>query len=93
MTRRLQRRLFRIADELARIDVEERLVGEELVYHRHLHDDALRDAAVAGTAAARREAGLVAADVARFERRLAELRSRRRVLEERRAELLRRLEG
>ena len=93
MASRLQRRLFRIADELARIDEEERLVAEELAYHRHLHDDAVRDAAVKGTGAARREAGLTAADVARFERRLEELRRRRQALEERRTALLRRLDG
>ncbi|GEM_PF-644928 len=90
---RLERKLFRIVDELARLAEEERLVAEELVYHRHLHDDAVRDAAVSGAPMDRREADLVAADVARFERRLAELERRRRVLEERHRELLRRLEG
>lgn len=93
MRRRLQRRLFSIFDELDRLAEEERLVVEELVYHRHLHDDAVRDAAVSGSAVARREAGLTAADVTRFERRLAELRRRRQALEERRQALLARLDG
>ncbi len=88
---RLERKLFQLGDELARLAEEERLVAEELTYHRHLADDAARDAAVSGAPLDRREAGLVAADVARFERRLAELQRRRRSLEERRRELLRRL--
>jgi hypothetical protein len=88
---RLTRKLFDINDELLALAEEERLVGEELVHHRHLHDDAVRDAAVSGLRVDREEAGLVAADVRRFERRLAEIAARRARLESDRAALLERL--
>ena len=44
--RRIERRLLRITDELERLRREEQLVENELNMHRHLADDAVRDAAV-----------------------------------------------
>jgi|FLYL01.1.fsa_nt_gi hypothetical protein len=89
--RRLERKLFAIADELAALAEEEALVSAELEYHRSLADDAVRDAAVSGHPADRREAGLSLADVRRFERRLVEIAARRRRLEETRRKLIDRL--
>lgn len=88
---RTEKKLFRIADRLAELAEEERLVRAELTYHRSLHDDARRDAAVSGHYIDREEADLTAADVARFERALAEIQQRRSRLESTRRALLQRL--
>ncbi|MGH8874220.1 MAG: hypothetical protein ACRDVM_03075 [Acidimicrobiia bacterium] len=88
---RLETRLFRLADRLADLQRQEELVAAELEAHRHIDDDAQRDAAVSGHYIDREEAGLTAADVARFERSLAELRRLRAKLEEKRARLLAKL--
>ena len=85
---RIARKVFSINDELAALAEEERLVREELTYHQHLHDDAVRDAALSGNRVDREEAGLVGADVKRFERRLDEIATRRSRLEDRRNRLL-----
>lgn len=90
---RLENRLFRIGDDLARLDAERELVEAELSYHRLIAEDAARDAAVSGAQVDRLEAGSTAADVARFERRLDEITARRARLEEKRRALLSRLEG
>lgn len=89
--RRVERKLFAINDELASLAEEERLARAELEYHRSIHEDAVRDAAVSGLPVDRQEAGLTAADVRRFERRLAEIARRRQKLEEKRRRLLARL--
>lgn len=91
--RRIEKRLFRIGDDLSRLDAERELVEAELSYHRLIAEDAARDAAVTGRQEDRLEAGLTAADVARFERRLGEIAARRARLEEKRRALLSRLEG
>lgn len=88
---RLARKVFKINDELNALAEEERLVREELIYHQHIHDDAVRDAALTESRLDREEAGLVGADVRRFERRLAEIAARRARLEGKRAALLERM--
>lgn len=90
MTRRIERKIFRINDEIERLLGEEKLVFEELQYHRHIADDARRDAAV-GNADDRAFARETERDVPRFERALSDLRRRRSDLEEERTRLLNRL--
>ncbi len=89
--RGIEKKLLRLNERIAELQGEERLVEEELAFHRHIDDDAQRDAAVTGMPADVSEARSTAADVARFERALQDLRRRRRTLEERREELLGRL--
>jgi hypothetical protein len=84
-------RLFRLNEEIARLAEEERLTAAELEVHRHLDDDARRDAAVGGPLE-RDDARLTSSDVARFGRALALLRDRRLRLEAKRDRLLARLE-
>jgi len=91
MAGRIERKLFRLNDEIAALMEEERLVLEELGYHRHIADDAQRDAVV-GDADDRAFAHEIEGDVPRFERALEGLRARRARLEEKRTELLARLE-
>ena len=87
----LHRRLFRLNENLARLAEEERLAAAELEVHRHLDDDARRDAAVSGSPVDREDARDTAADVARFRRLLADLGEKRRRLEAKRDRLLARL--
>jgi len=91
MTRRIERKIFRINDEIERLLGEEKLVFDELQYHRHIADDAQRDAAV-GNADDRAFARETQGDVPRFERALDDLRRRRSGLEAERTRLLNRLE-
>ena len=88
---RTEDKLFRLNEEITRLAAEERLVEEELGFHRHLHDDAFRDAAVSEDPFDREDARLTGADVARFEAQIGRLRSRREKLEAKRARLLGRL--
>lgn len=90
--RRIERRLFRLQDEIAALEQAERLAREELSYHQHLNDDAQRDAAVSGNPLDRADARETAGDVARFERHLETLRRKRTRLEEQRTMLLAKLE-
>nr|NIR40111.1 hypothetical protein [Actinomycetota bacterium]NIT97825.1 hypothetical protein [Actinomycetota bacterium]NIX52804.1 hypothetical protein [Actinomycetota bacterium] len=71
---------------------EQRLVEAELEYHRHIADDAERDAVVSEHPVDKREAGATAADVRRFERRLEEISRRRSKLVDKRAKLLEKLD-
>lgn len=89
--KRIERRLFEIGDALRALDEAERLAREELGYHEHLNDDAQRDAAVSDSPLDRADARETAADVARFERHLDQLRRERARLEAKRDRLLRRL--
>jgi hypothetical protein len=89
---RLEQRLFKIGDEIARLDDEIHRTAEELAMLRHIDDDAQRDAAVSGAPLDRDDARVTAADVARFERALASLGARRERLAAKRARLLRRLQ-
>jgi len=88
---RLERRLLTITDQLHDLTEEQRLIQEELAYHRSLADDAARDAAVFGDPIERENAALTSSDVRRFERRVAKLTDRRQKLETRRARLLEKL--
>ncbi len=79
--RRLSKQLFAVNDRLKHLDREEARVSAELDYHRHLADDAVRDAAVIGSSMHQGEAERALADVDRFERALDEIDYRRQVLE------------
>lgn len=85
---RLERRLLVITDQLEDLREEERLLHEELAYHRSLADDAARDAAVFDDPIERENASMTSGDVRRSERRLQQLSDRRQKLETRRARLL-----
>jgi len=87
----LHRRLFRANERLARLAEEERLAAAELEVHRHLDDDARRDAAVSGSPVDREDARDTAADVERFARVVAGLEERRCRLQAKRDRLLARL--
>jgi hypothetical protein len=89
--RRIERRLFRIQDEIAALERAEQLAREELSFHQHLNDDAQRDAAVSDHPIDRADARETAGDVARFERHIATLGRKRARLEEQRRKLLEKL--
>ena len=89
--KRIERRLFRLGDELAAIERALHLANEELVYHEHLNDDTQRDAAVSGSPVDRADARETASDVARFERHIEQLRSKQQKLQAQRAKLARKL--
>lgn len=89
--KRIERRLFQLGDEIAALDRAEQLAVEELNYHQHLNDDAQRDAAVSNSPIDRADARETAGDVSRFERHLAQLRSKRKKLETKRTRLLGRI--
>ena len=89
--RRIEGRLFRINDEISALYRDERLVEEELGFHRHIDDDTKRDAVVSGSPVDRADARKTAGDVRRFERHLAHLRTRRAQLEVKRDRLMQRL--
>jgi len=88
---RLERRLLGVTDQLAATREEERLLTEELSFHRSLADDAARDAAVSDDPIERENAAMTAGDVRRAERRLEKLADRRQKLEVLRARLLEKL--
>jgi len=87
----VEARLFKINDAIEALRREEELVAEELRYHRHIDDDAQRDAAVSDDWQDRSFAKDTSSDVARFERALTDVRSRREQLERKRDKLLSRL--
>ncbi len=89
---RVESKLFEINDTIAELAEERRLVEAELVHHRHIHDDAVRDAAVSGWQGDRMEADSTAADVARFERRIREIDAKSERLALRRQRLMERLD-
>lgn len=88
---RLDKKLFRINDELAAVQRQRMLAVEELSFHRLLDDDASRDAVVSGSPLDRADARETAGDVARFETEIAALDRRREKLESKRAKLLKKL--
>jgi hypothetical protein len=88
---RLERKLLAVIDDLDRLAAESEQVDAELSFHRLIHDDTTRDAAVSELDVDRREAGATGADVRRFERRLAEIATRRAKLEAIRRDLTQRL--
>jgi len=87
---RREERLFRIADEIARVREELRLTVEELRIHQHLEDDARRDAAVGGPIE-REDARETSRDVERFRKLAGQLQVRLDRLEAEHATLLARL--
>jgi hypothetical protein len=91
--RRTERRLFELNEEIQRLRHEERLVEGELGFHRHLSDDAVRDAVVSDLPADRAEARHAAKDVARLEGALDDVRRRIERLELHRDQLLDRLKN
>ena len=85
---RREKRIFKINDEIARVFEELRLAREEVWFHRNLHDDARRDAAVSDSPIDREDARETGADVERFERLIETLSGRIADLEEKRERLL-----
>jgi hypothetical protein len=91
--RRSERRLFRLNDKLHRLRREEELTAGELEMHRHLDDDARRDAAVSDSPLDRAEAHQTSKDVRRMQAALRGIRRRIGEIEEERDRLLSKLEG
>ena len=89
--RRLSKRLFVVNDRLLMLDQEDTQVSAELDYHRHLADDAIRDAAVYESSMHRDIADRAVADVDRFERALDDIDRRREILLAKRNRLLDRI--
>ena len=89
---RLERRIFRLNDEIALVRRQSQVAAEELNVHRHLNDDARRDAVVSDAPFDRADARETAADVARFETVLAALDERLARLEAKRDKLLGKLD-
>jgi hypothetical protein len=89
--KRLERKLFRIGDELAAIDEAIRLAREELIFHDHLNDDAQRDAAVSDSPIDRSDARETEGDVARMKDHIESLELSKRRLEIKRQKLLAKL--
>lgn len=90
--RRIEKKIFRLNDDIAGLRQAERAANEELAMHRHLNDDAQRDAVVSEHPMDRADARETAGDVARFEAHLYQLRSERARLEAKRDKLLARLD-
>ncbi len=88
--KRIEKKLFRVMDDLAALGEEERLLAAELAEHERLHHDARLDA-IDGNADDRAAFAEIESDLARFQRALDELRNRRAALEEKRATLLAKL--
>jgi len=85
--KRIHRKLFRLTDKIAALEVELCQVTAELEYHRSINDDAQRDAAV-GNYIDREEAGATSADVRRFEKTISDLNGRIEKLSGKRDRLL-----
>ena len=90
--RRIDRKLFRLTDEINAISESIRLAREELVYHDHLNDDAQRDAAVSDSPIDRADARETAGDVVRMKNHIARLERDRDRMEKRRQRLLTKLD-
>lgn len=88
---RTERRIMRVNEQIAALQKERELVSEELMFHRHINDDAQRDAAVSDHPIDRADARETAADVARFERSLTEIDDRIEKLTYKRERLLAKL--
>lgn len=88
---RLERRIFALNDEIERLEFELRQARAELDVHRHLADDAARDAAVSDSPLDREDARETTADVARFERLVVDFGNRIDAIDAKRSRLLDRL--
>jgi len=89
--RRVERRLFRLNEEIERLRREIELTEGELTMHRHLADDAARDAAVS-EGIERAESRMADKDVVALERALERARRGLEKAEAKRLELLHRLD-
>ena len=89
---RVERRLFRVNDDIARLRREVELAEGELNMHRHLADDAARDAAVS-EGLERAESRAASKDVAALRAALDRARRDLERAEARRLALLERLGG
>ena len=89
--KRTEKRLLQLMDEQEALRREQLQVAEELAFHRHLRDDAVRDAAVSGNYEDRSEARRTEAEVLRFERVLEQLQLRELSLDRKRRKLLEKL--
>lgn len=89
--KRIEKRLFRITDDIAALDEEERRLTAELEEHRRLHHDARLDAAD-GSPDDRAFFKEIEPDLDRFERAVTDVRRRRAALAEKRSELLAKLD-
>jgi hypothetical protein len=87
-----ERRLLKVNDEILRLRREEELAEGELGFHRHLSDDAIRDAFVSDLPVDRADARDAAKDVARLQGALKDVRERIQRLEAKRDRLLDRLQ-
>lgn len=87
--RRIERKLFRINDQLQRLAKERSLIEAELEALRHLDDDAQRDAQLGYD---RLEATATRNDVRRFKRAQTTISAQEDRLRQRRERLLGRLE-
>jgi len=83
---------LRVTDQIQALTAERGEVSSELDWHRHINDDAQRDAAVSGSNEDRLEATSTAADVRRFERRLRDIDRDLAKLERKRQSLLAKLD-
>jgi chromosome segregation ATPase len=90
--RRVERQLLSLNDELGRLRRELELVEGELNLHRHLADDAVRDALVSELPLDRVDARETKRDVARLEASLASVQRRLGALEAKRTRLLARMD-
>jgi len=88
--KRVHRRIFKLNEQITKLEEETRQVQAELEMHRSIDDDAQRDAA-GGNYIDREEAGLTASDVRSFEKILAMIEGRRARLVEKRDRLVARL--
>jgi len=87
---RATERIFRLNEEIAALQSDERQAAEELAVLRGVDDDARLDA-IDGDPFDRAQARRTAADVARLESHVAELRADRERLERKRDTLVERL--
>lgn len=90
MSRR-EERIFRINDEIAALHRDEYLAFEELIMLGHINDDAQRDSATSGNPRDAVEARETEGDVVRMKRHVADLRTARERLEQKRDQLLQQL--
>ena len=89
---RITRKLLRVTDQIRSLQAERGQVWSELEFHRHINDDAQRDAAVSEFNEDKLEATATAADVRRFERHLAKVDKDLARLERKRQSLLAKLD-
>jgi len=90
---RLERRIFGLNDEIARLEAELRQARAELDNHRSLADDAARDAAVFDTPFDREDLRETESDVDRFKRIVDHFAARIEKVESKRDRLVSKMNG